>query len=105
MAEVNIVGPKFDPASDMKLFTSVEDDEKGTLPDLIHLTDRDISMAHLLARLGKFQSVGDAKRNGWDKPIPTGWNHIIIGKAAKRWDIYIWNPTHTLQEFVEEYGE
>jgi len=63
------------------------------------LIETDTTMAHLLARLGKFQSVGEGKRNGWDKPIPTGWNHIMIGKAAKRWDIYIWNPTTTLENW------
>lgn len=92
MAEVNIVGPNFNPTTDISLFTSIEEDKKGVVPELVLLEDGDRSMAHLLARIGKFPSVGEAKRNGWDKPIPTGWNHIIIGKNAKRWDIYLWNP-------------
>lgn len=92
MAEVNIVGARFDPAHDVKLFTSIEEDKLGVVPDFIHITEDDRSMAHLLSRIGKFPSVGDAKRNGWDKPIPSGWNHIVIGKGAKRWDIYLWNP-------------
>jgi hypothetical protein len=96
MAEFNIIGQNFDPECDHRLFTSLEEDKAGIMPDLTSLIETDTTMAHLLARLGKFQSVGEGKRNGWDKPIPTGWNHIMIGKAAKRWDIYIWNPTTTL---------
>ena len=96
MAEFNIIGPKFDSSCDWSLFG--EDDV------VTPLVTTDTSMAHLLARIGKFSSVGEGKRNGWDKPIPNGWNHFIIGKGAKRWDIYIWNPTHTLQEFIDEYG-
>lgn len=29
-------------------------------------------MAHIIVEVGIFKSVGDAKRNGWDKPIETG---------------------------------
>lgn len=36
-----------------------------TVPD--HWT-----MAHVMKALGAFKSVGDAKRNGWDKPIEEG---------------------------------
>jgi hypothetical protein len=101
MAEVNIVGPKFDPIHDTKLFNSIEEDERGVSPELIHITSDDRSMAHLLARIGKFPSVGDAKRNGWDKPIPSGWHHIVIGKGAKRWDIYLWNPSTSMDEYTD----
>ena len=97
MSTVNLVGKKYDPEFDRELFLDTD--------DIQYLQDSDVTMAHLLARIGKFSSVGEGKRNGWDRPVPSGWNHISIGKAAKRWDIYIWNPTHTLQEFVEEYGE
>lgn len=31
------------------------------------------TMAHILKALGAFKSVSDAKRNGWDKPIPEGF--------------------------------
>lgn len=93
MAEFNIIGPNFDPSCDTKLFTSIEEDKEGIQPVLTPLIDSDVSMAHLLARLGKFQSVGEAKKNGWAKPIPSGWSEFTIGKAAKRWDIWIWNPT------------
>ncbi len=37
-------------------------------------------MAHLVAKAGAFKSVGDARRNGWDKPIPEGYSDHTIGK-------------------------
>lgn len=98
MAEFNIIGPNFDPRCDHKLFTSIEEDQAGVMPELTPIVETDKTMAHLLARIGKFSSVGDAKRNGWDKPIPTGWAEFTIGKAAKRWDIYIWNPETKLED-------
>ena len=92
----NLVGKKFDPEFDRDLF--LDDDE------LQPLLETDTTMAHLLARLGKFQSVGEAKRNGWDRPVPTGWNEFTIGKGKNRMDIFIWNPTHTMQECRDEFG-
>jgi hypothetical protein len=41
--------------------------------------DTDI-LAHLVSAAGAFQSVGEAKRNGWNKPIPAGYSHYVIGK-------------------------
>lgn len=100
MADLNIVGPKFDPEHDMGLFLSVEEEQTGVIPDLVTLEESDKTMAHLLSRLGKFSSVGEAKRNGWDKPIPTGWNHTVVGKAKNRLDLWIWNPTTTMEEWI-----
>ena len=102
MSEFNIVGLKYNPASDYKLFTSLEEDEKGIKPDLIFMDENDKTMAHLLAKVGKFKSVGEAKRNGWDKPIPTGWSEFTIGKAKNRVDIFIWNPIQGLEEFTDD---
>lgn len=96
MAEFNVVGPRFDPENDILLFTSIEEDQAGIIPDVIHLEESDKSMAHLLARIGKFGSVGEARRNGWDKPIPTGWNEFSVGKGKNRVDLFLWNPTHSL---------
>lgn len=30
------------------------------------------TMAHVMAQVGIFKSVGEARRNGWDKPVTTG---------------------------------
>lgn len=34
--------------------------------------ERKTTMAHVLALIGVFKSVNDAKRNGWDKPLELG---------------------------------
>ena len=35
-------------------------------------SERAVLMAHVMHKLGIFKSVGEAKRNGWDKPIELG---------------------------------
>lgn len=97
MSVFNVIGPKFDQSVDMDLF---HDDDV-----LTPLDPEDKTMAHLLARLGKFKSVGEARRNGWDRPIPSGWHEFKIGKGANMLELYIWNPTHTLAEFEAEFSE
>lgn len=51
-------------------------------------TDREI-LAHLLARSKIFKSVSEAKKNGWDKPIPIGFTHLVVTK--KKFKIFILN--------------
>lgn len=94
MAEFCFIGPKCEEWDKDALFC---DDDV-----LLEIQNSETSMAHLLARIGKFKSVKDAKRNGWDKPIPMGWSEFTIGKGINRVDIYIWNPSCTLDEFKEE---
>jgi len=94
MATFCFIGKKCDETDKTTLF-----DENDTLMPIL---DSETSMAHLLARIGKFSSVKDAKRNGWDRPIPSGWAEFKIGKGVNRTDIFIWNPTCTLDEFDEE---
>lgn len=36
------------------------------------LEEHEKLMAHVVARLGFFKSVSEARKNGWDKPIETG---------------------------------
>lgn len=93
MAEFCFIGKKCEESDKTMLFVATD--------ELLPLLDSDVSMAHLLARIGKFKSVKDAKRNGWDKPIPMGWAEFTIGRGVNRVDIYIWNPSCTLDEFVE----
>jgi hypothetical protein len=104
MSEFNIIGPKFDPTVDLKLFFTDKEIETGERDfPLIPLHENDKSMAHLLARLGKFSSTSEAKKNGWMIPIPLGWSHFVIGKGKKRDDFFIWNPEQTLEEFALTY--
>jgi len=41
------------------------------------------TMAHLVTTCGLFPSISQAKKNGWDVPIPKGFNCVIIGKKRK----------------------
>ena len=42
--------------------------------------DESWSMAHVMHAAGIFKSVGEARRNGWNKPIPDGYQHLIVTK-------------------------
>lgn len=42
--------------------------------------DDGVIMAHLIAQIGLFTSIGQARKNGWDKPIPIGYTDLIVGK-------------------------
>lgn len=46
-------------------------------------------LAHLIYKTGFFSSVSQAKKNGWNKPIPLGFSSYILGK--KKIQILIWN--------------
>lgn len=47
-------------------------------------------MAHLVAAVGVFKSATQARKNGWDKPIPFGFTEIKVGK--NKIGITIFNP-------------
>lgn len=46
-------------------------------------------LAHLMKEAGIFPSISEARRNGWNKPIPSGFSYFIVGK--KRSSIAILN--------------
>lgn len=48
-------------------------------------------MAHLLHHVGIFKSITQARKNGWDKPIPKGFNFFDVGKKAKKQTFYVLN--------------
>jgi len=48
-------------------------------------------MAHLLHHIGIFKSITQARKNGWDKPIPKGFNFFDVGKKAKKQTFYVLN--------------
>ena len=47
------------------------------------------TMAHIMHKAGIFPSISQARKNGWKKPIPTGFSHFIIGK--KKREVFIFN--------------
>lgn len=97
MPDRNIIGPKYDEETDRGMFYD-EDVLEPLLPG-------DRSLGHLLVRLGKFSSVSDAFRNGYNKPIPTGWAQYDIGKGANRLGLTIWNPSQTREEYKAAHPE
>ena len=41
-------------------------------------------MAHVMHVAGIFPSVGIARKNGWNTPIPEGFSEFTIGKNKKK---------------------
>lgn len=41
-------------------------------------------MAHIMHNAGIFPSVGIARKNGWNKPIPDGFSEFTVGKKKKK---------------------
>ncbi len=44
------------------------------------------TMAHIMHEVGIFKSVTEARKNGWDKPIDRGFQHLVVTKRK----IHIW---------------
>ena len=51
-------------------------------------------MAHVMHAAGVFPSVGIARKNGWNKPIPEGFSEFTVGKTKKK--IWILNEIKDL---------
>lgn len=47
------------------------------------------NMANIIHIAGIFSSISQARKNGWNKPIPNGFTILTIGKKAKRKEIFI----------------
>ncbi len=59
---------------------------------------------HLMRQLGIFPSTSQAIKNGWDKDIPEGFSHWIIGKGkSNRKDIWILKISKMDPEFLAEH--
>ena len=41
-------------------------------------------MAHIMHKAGIFPSVGIARKNGWNKPIPPNMSEFTVGKMRKK---------------------
>jgi hypothetical protein len=49
------------------------------------------TMAHIIHKAGIFPSISQAKKNGWNKPIPVGFTILTIGKKAKKRELFIFS--------------
>ena len=41
-------------------------------------------MAHVMHKAGIFKSISQAKKAGWNKPIPDGFNFFTVGKKRRQ---------------------
>jgi hypothetical protein len=64
-------------------------DNEGVVTGTVHAFRPCASMAHLMVLAGVFASAGEAKRNGWAKPVPPGFTLLTVGK--RRLEITIIN--------------
>lgn len=57
----------------------------GPLTDEVFITlEPTDKWCHLLAKINFFPSIGQARKNGWDKDIPFGWTDVVMGKKKVR---------------------
>lgn len=64
------------PESDKELFFGPLDEGERFIEFNSYST-----LAELTLHLGKFPSITQARKNGWDKPIPPGFSEHKIGKT------------------------
>lgn len=48
-------------------------------------------LSQVLHHSGAFPSINQARKAGWDIPIPPGYSQWTVGKARNRKDIFILN--------------
>jgi hypothetical protein len=63
-----------------------------TRPGPIFTAPEGWRMAHVLKALGAFQSVGEAKRNGWDKPLEEGMRDHVVRVRKIRGNVCTFRP-------------
>lgn len=69
----------------------------ATEPDgIVHEMPVTTTFADIMVKFAIFPSKGQAKKNGWDKPIPPGWSEWVIGKLKHK--LWIWNPSPECNE-------
>jgi len=76
----HLLGGMWDPA---------EKKWRNTLVEFQYFTDGEKTLAHLMHRAGLFPSIGQARNNGWNKPIPLGFSQFFVGK--KKFGVFILN--------------
>ncbi len=66
--------------NDIDLFFSGE--------ETTEIKENQTTLAHLLFEAKILPSVSEGKRNGWNKPIPLGFNQFVVGKKKGRINIF-----------------
>lgn len=67
---------------DLELFFGPQPEH---LQDVFVMVPPEASWAHVLAGIGCFPSISQARKNGWNKPIEEGFTPTFkVGKAARK---------------------
>ncbi len=85
--EFNFISTNMWNTADVDLFLGPLDKDDGPLVEFD--PSEFTSVAHVMHHAGIFKSVGEARRNGWNKPIEQGFSHFRVGK--RKLDIFILN--------------
>jgi hypothetical protein len=80
--EFNFVGPAVHDA-DIVLFMGPMSTDDGPFLRM----PAEWSLAHVMHHVGIFPSVGQARKNGWNKPIEPGFSHFVVTK--RKIDVFI----------------
>jgi len=75
---------------DINFMFGLTDNENDQVIEL----EQNANMADVVTITGIYESKTKARKDGWNKPIPTGWFDKEIGKFKTR--ICIWNPSEPL---------
>ncbi len=79
----------------MNFITKISDQDKELFfgpiaPDDIFIIIEDHwSMANVLHASGNFPSISQARKNGWNKPIPDGFTILTIGQKQKKKNLFL----------------
>lgn len=83
--ENNMMGAEINVLIGDYLSTDIDLFFNPVLPNDIFLNmPKDAMWSHLLVKIGVFPSMGQAKKNGWHKTIPSGYSDITVGKLKTR---------------------
>lgn len=82
--EHNFVHPAVQPG-DVELFLGPLTPDDGPFTPL----PPEWTMAHVMHAAGLFPSVGQARKNGWAKPVPPGYSQYTVSKRKVR--VYVLN--------------
>jgi len=85
MNEFNFVQEDVDPKDVELIMGPIEPEVDGPFVKF----DSTWTMAHIMNAAGIFKSVTEARKNGWNKPIPHGFQHLIVTK--RKINIFVLN--------------
>ena len=90
--EISFIHPNVSK-KDKELF-GFDEGDVHTIGHAVNSTTGNWMMCHLLHFAGLFPSVSSARKNGWNKPIPSGFSEFTIGKRKKK--VFILNEFNDL---------